>query len=993
MKREIGGLFFRYAVVLLFPALLGGGWLHAQKRPQPGSLRRRNQGGKVPPRLVLPQNAPPSQGRGEGAAPAVLLAPERVRLYLSALSRLSLSSERAQRILDLFAAQDPRRLESLLAALFRRGGWRYPAPYKGALKLLKALRFRQGAALLKKTLLQVDQKNLAGPSLKVILELDPLGGKQFLFSCLDSRFASLRRAAEELLRSRLVPGDSRFLSPLAASRRKDTRVRALRLLSGRLAREAEEILFRSLSDQCLLCAREGARGLAQLRPFPEAVSALVEKGPSQGKVFGFALYAAVLAAEKGDRGALTPALRPVLLQGLEDPDPFVSSISAAALARLSYESEDLTGKPFRDREVMDRLVRVLSAQVFFPEFGTVLGPVERAARLLSGKTGSISGREWASWWKLVRSSFLARRARLPLAQEANRARTVVVMKDSVETVVFRPEGSPDPSLPGAKTILLSPGEQASLVKDLLALGLERRRAAPGGGRLVSGGGKGLLTFTLSLDGREMTLSGPAGEPWVERIADRLRNTIEQNLWQLYGPPPGPEREKWLEEQRRFFARAGKVEKARRLERLVMDALPRLEGALRVRALGHLLAIPGLEKLLTDQDVDRLLSLVGKAPALDSPSRALLEVVALKKGERTWKKILSFLSARWDRGGRDCFLALLAQAGPSRAQAALSWEDPAVRSATARFLGRTRNPVWRDPLRGLLKDPSGSVRAAAVDALALLRDWGSLGDVLRLAYKDPSLEVRRSALLFAGRSGDSRVLPVLLKALDSKVGALRAAAVQGLGLSRIPRAADVLAGLVASDPDGPLGRLAERELSVWGGSHVRAAVRPLLRSPNASVRDAALWILADALDGTVVPNLLQKLRDPVKFRRAKRALVLLTCKDFPRDTLASYLKWFDAHGSEPETAWFVEGLREAGYSPGFGAADLLPGAGLDAVPGLVEIMKSAGEWYFRVQAARRLQEITGKSFGIVTARTSPAEREALAQAWLGWLEEQRGKTAR
>ncbi|GEM_PF-3683744 len=991
MNRAIlGACFILSEGGLLLALLAGGAW--GQKVPQPGSVKEKVSGGKVPPKLVLP-SGPGKAGTGKTAPAArVFLEARQVQIYLSVLSRLPKTAKRAQRILDLFAAQDPHALQAVLANLFRRGKRGPAAPLKGGLRVMEELRFIPALPILKQALLQRDFGEVARSSLKVVLKLDPAGGKAFLFQCLQGRAPSLRRAAEDLLRPLLGPEDLGALAPLLDARRVDSRLRTLRLLASRFPREGKSLLLKALHDPSLLCAREAARGLGKIHPFPKELEDLLSKGPARGRFFGFALYAALLAFENGEKGVLSPDSAPVFLQGLSGGDPFVSSLCAAALAWISYDSEDLTGEKYHDREVMDHLVEVLSGRRFFPEFGTVIGLVERAARVLSGKGASVSGRRWEEWWKIAREGFLARRARLPLEDPRNRARTVVVMKDPVETVAFIPKGSGEKPGPGEKAVLLPPAEQAALVAGLLNLGLEQRASSRGGGLVGSGSGA-FTTFVLRLDGREMIVQGPSGTPWVERTADLLRNKIDQNLWQLYGPPPGPERERWWEEQSKFFASATKAERARRLERIVMKALPRLEGPLRVRALGHLLAIPGLENLLSDADVDILFSLVGKSARVNPRIRALLEVVALKKGSKTWEKLLSFLGPRWDKGGKDCFLALLAHASPGRIQSALSWKDPRVRASAALFLGRARNAVWRDSIRALLKDPSWAVRAAAVDALAYFRDWGSLGDVLGLAVKDPSLQVRRRALLFAGRSRDHRVLPLLLKVLDSPVGSIRIAAIRALGLSQIPRAADVLAGLVASDPEGVAGKLAARELSQWGNGDVRAAVRPLLGSPSSAVREAALWILADSLDGTTIPRLLQLLRQPDKYARARRALILLSCREFTQDVAASYARWFETHGSEPETAWFVEGLKEAGYTPGFGPMDLLPGAGLGAVPGLVAVMKDAREWYFRVQASKRLQEITGRSFGIVTARTSRAERAAIAQAWLGWLEDQKGKTAR
>lgn len=932
------------------------------------------------PRLVLP-GKPVAPGQGSPAR-QLRLAPEDVPGQLLILANSTKGSPRAQAVLDLFLAVEQETVLGWLAPVLRQNRIGH---LNGALQVLRALNSPASAALIRETLLSGSFRGPVREALEICQALDPAGTRPFLIGCLDRPEPELRLHAEALLRGRVGEEDLEPLGALTRSPRSDTRLRALRLVFGVRSPAAAPIFLARLADEATGCAHLAAQGLGRLEILPPEIQELVAAGPGRGRGFAFALLALILKDEAGPARALDPGLAPMLLEGLRGPDPLAGSLCAIALGRISFQSDDLTGLAFQDQEVMDRLIGLLAARIFFPEYGLLLPMAERTAALLSGRTGHLVAREWAQWWQAHREGFAAGRASLPLDRTEQRQRTVVVLADPVESFVLRSRDTAFPLPKEAREIRLAPQEHEALIQALLDQGL--LAAAGTLSRAAGLDPARRIRLSLWLAGRELRLEAPVERGGLERFTAEVNRRVDANLWQLYAPAAEAEREPWLEEMGRFFREAGAREREVRLKDLVLARLPGLEGVRRIRALGHLLAIPGIETLLEDRDVELLLAGVGQSQVVDDQVRAVVEVAALGAGPEAWGRILDFLSARFPDGGEHTLQQLLARPGGARLKELFAHRDGRLRALAARQAGRQRDPAWTSTLEGLLRDKEAPVRAAAVWALARLGDLQAVEAIQALARQEESPQVHREILYFAGEVPFAGALEILVRGLSAFDQELRFTAIKALGRTRQPRAADVLAGLVASEPGGRSGRLAAETLTAWGGPSVRAAVRLLLKNPSPAVREEATWILAEVLDGGVVPALIDWLADPAREARARAALVGIACVDFPREPASGFRRWFEQRGTLPDTAWFVEALRSAGYPITFGAPDLLPGAGLAAGGELVALLQGAREWYFRVQAARRLQELAGRDFGTVTAATPRPTLEAIAEAWQGWLSAQ------
>jgi putative membrane-bound dehydrogenase-like protein len=163
-----------------------------------------------------------------------------------------------------------------------------------------------------------------------------------------------------------------------------------------------------------------------------------------------------------------------------------------------------------------------------------------------------------------------------------------------------------------------------------------------------------------------------------------------------------------------------------------------------------------------------------------------------------------------------------------------------------------NPVWalaqsdtpqsREALRALLADGVADTRSAAAHVLGLWRDPQALEPLLA-RLKDESPHVRRAAAEAIGRLGNAKAVPMLLAALTGREDRVLehsltyalieigdAAAVRSFPSGEEPNPAQLRARLYALEQI-PRGNLSDGE------------VLHALAASEASVREAALWVLA------------------------------------------------------------------------------------------------------------------------------------------------------
>lgn len=302
----------------------------------------------------------------------------------------------------------------------------------------------------------------------------------------------------------------------------------------------------------------------------------------------------------------------------------------------------------------------------------------------------------------------------------------------------------------------------------------------------------------------------------------------------------------------------------------------------------------------------------------------------------------------DKALRPVLIELLGAIGPRAGDAlaelttALDDEDAVVRAKAARALSKIGVPdkLAVAALARLLDDKEPAVRLEAIGALAQLKsDNDKVLSAIILACTGPDEAVRKEARAIFGRAQMARRVAVLVPALKSKEKEVRAFALdqlEGLGPSALP-AVTALTALLDDKSD----RLAAaRALGAIGESASAAilALTRLLDDEDKDVYAAALAALRKMGLSAKVPALIGSLRDaePTTRQRAAKELGELGV------------------GAKSAIPALARALHDPSLEVCYEAASALKAMGKDAVPPLVEFVKSKGRG--REAAIRALGEI-------------------------------------
>ncbi len=201
-----------------------------------------------------------------------------------------------------------------------------------------------------------------------------------------------------------------------------------------------------------------------------------------------------------------------------------------------------------------------------------------------------------------------------------------------------------------------------------------------------------------------------------------------------------------------------------------------------------------------------------------------------------------------------------QAVPALADAVRHGATVQSRQNAVWALTRIDGPEARAAVRPALADPEVGVRQAATHSIGLWRDHAALAALLE-ELRSSSLHLERNAATALGRLGDPAALPALLTAAARPHDRMLEHALI-YALIEIGSPAGVTAGLTAESPF--TRRAALIALDQMPGGHLAPSnVIGYLASTNATLKEAALWIVAHhaGWGGELAGLYSRWLRDP------------------------------------------------------------------------------------------------------------------------------------
>ncbi len=182
----------------------------------------------------------------------------------------------------------------------------------------------------------------------------------------------------------------------------------------------------------------------------------------------------------------------------------------------------------------------------------------------------------------------------------------------------------------------------------------------------------------------------------------------------------------------------------------------------------------------------------------------------------------------------------------------------VRHAAVLGLGRSGSPNALAALRSALADASARVRARAVTALGKKKDAESLEAMLRILAGDKDPWPRGYAAWYVGELNDKQVVGGLIRSLSDPSAYVRRYAASSLGALGDGRAVEGLLGLV-NDPDAEVRREVGEALDRFDDPRIAAAAVGSLASSDAAARQRAVAAIGRYPD-TYASHLIKALDD-------------------------------------------------------------------------------------------------------------------------------------
>jgi len=739
----------------------------------------------------------------------------------------------------------------------------------------------------------------SGDLFDAILRLDPVGGKSRLRAALMHPAGAVVEQAAKRLETRVSQPDADSLRDVYEAGGDAARAAAVRLLAKADPEGSRADVVKALRDQsppvCLAAARALGRENSK-----EVLDLL--RGATTAPVDRQLAYACLGLAFRGRRTGEMLVDQPLgrtLLggRGVKSLERLNRATAAILLADVGYFHDVARIDEVLESVVTPALIEAWVAADYWKDTKQVRPLVLLRLQRLTGQFDLERPADWVSWWDRNRDEFRARRVltRVQPEQTANlRVSVTGAGAPGDETTILA--GRSDyltASIRGEVPILLVPDDLAALAQAVNDSGILEVREGFTGSQL----GGGPLSITVKAGNRErrtghrpdlLTQGAEALMLKIEELRTRYR-------WQRYRPArAGIDLQAFVESMAPAFSiERTQSERDGSLVRLIVRALDPVDPDRSIRAMKELATIPGLSEHMQDEDVDRLLRIMGSQETFTPLAESILRVLSVSGKPEAHPLLLDFLATRPAartheltvevlRSATHLQLAdalkaersrvriaaldalapdLLKGAEVAAARAALQDDTPTVREAAVRALGRLRAEDLRGELE-TMAGKDGELRVAAVEALGMLGGKASLPVIMQAyADRDPTLRVAAvQAFASAGDAGEPEGLSAIVFAMSGDpsplVREVAARSIKRLGTDRAAAALRQLA-IDPGQPDGPRAT-AVKSLAALRGTRATADLSRLLGDASEEVADAAAVALGQWRSGDGVPRLIAML---------------------------------------------------------------------------------------------------------------------------------------
>jgi HEAT repeat protein/GTPase SAR1 family protein len=205
-------------------------------------------------------------------------------------------------------------------------------------------------------------------------------------------------------------------------------------------------------------------------------------------------------------------------------------------------------------------------------------------------------------------------------------------------------------------------------------------------------------------------------------------------------------------------------------------------------------------------------------------------------------------------------------------------SPSVRTAAVRFLGALQDPRAVQPLIKELSDPESYVRESAAVALGECRDVRAVEPLLAL-LRGSGLLMETAAIDALGKLQDSRAIQPLMEELkgQSSSSYVRASVLEALGNLRAEQAMPHFRDELRS-PDSTVRRAAVESFCKFADARDVQTLIDCLSDPEFFVRRHAVEALGHLRDARALRPLIERLQDPESSIRNHALLALGELRD-------------------------------------------------------------------------------------------------------------------